>query len=73
MARKVPASSTRSPGQRVNVEKSAVVDVAAGQPPIRQPIVLALEQMVQGEPGSRFTARRLIDAQAALDDILAVP
>jgi len=40
--------------QGVNVEKSAVVDVTSGQSPICEPIVLALEQMMQGEQGSRF-------------------
>src|SRR6478735_4748129 len=57
-------------GQGVNVKKSAVVDVAPRQPPICQPVVLALEQMVQGLHGSRFAARRLVGAQAALNDIL---
>ena len=32
--------------------------------------MLALEQMMQGEHGSRFAGRRLIGAQAALDDLL---
>ena len=43
----------------------ASVDVAPRQPPICQPVVLALEQMVQGLHGSRFAARRLVGAGRA--------
>src|SRR3954470_19001436 len=57
-------------GQRVNVKKSAIVDVAPRQPPIRQPVVLALEQMMQCQHRSWFTARRLVGAQAAINDLL---
>src|SRR6476661_3582414 len=57
-------------GQRVDVKKPAIVDVAPRQPPIRQPVVLALEQVMQGQNGSRFAARRLVGAQAAINDLL---
>ena len=36
MASKVPASSTRKPGQRVDVEEAPIVDFAGGKPPVRR-------------------------------------
>src|SRR6185436_7307550 len=57
-------------GQRVDVKKSAIVDVAPRQPPICQAVMLALEQVMQGQHGSRFAARRSVGAQAAINDLL---
>ncbi len=34
-------------GKRVDVEEAPVVDVAARQPPVRQPVMLSLQQMMQ--------------------------
>ena len=59
------------PGERIDVEKTPVVDLAAGQPPMRQPIVLALEQMVQGERRSRRARLRPIGGEPACDHLLA--
>ena len=59
------------PGQRVNVEKSPVVDLAAGKSPMREPIVLSLEQMMQGEHGPGF-AIRSISPQPPVDHVLGV-
>ena len=36
-------------GQRIDVEEAPVVDLAAGEPPVGQPVVLALQQVMQGE------------------------
>ena len=63
------------PGQRIDVEKSAVIDFAAGEPPVRQPVVLALQQMMQREqrrrarrtPADRLSGRALITVCRASD------
>src|ERR1700730_1328934 len=59
------------PGQCVDVEKSPVVDLAAGKSPMRESIVLALEQVMQGEnrPGS---LSRSISPKPAVDHVLGV-
>src|SRR5262249_62315274 len=54
-----PAVSHAQPGQCVDVEDPPVVDLAAGKSPMRQPVVLALEQVMQGE-NSRGAASRAI-------------
>src|SRR5262245_66568239 len=58
-------------GQRVDVEKSPVVDLAAGKSPMRESIVLALEQVMQREnrPGS---LSRSISPKPGVDQVLAV-
>src|SRR5262249_16851938 len=58
-------------GQRVDVEKSPVVDLAAGKSPMRESIVLALEQVMQREnrPGS---LSRSISPKAAVEHVLGV-
>ena len=35
--------------QRIDVEKASVVDVAGGEPPMAEPVVLAFEQVMQRE------------------------
>src|SRR5262245_56529699 len=57
--------------QRVDIEKSPVVDLAAGKSPMPESIVLPLEQVMQGEnrPGS---LNRSISPKAAVDHVLAV-
>ena len=35
------------PGERIDVEEAAIVDFAAGKPPMREAIVLALQQVMQ--------------------------
>ncbi len=35
--------------QRIDVEKAPVVDVAGGEPPVTEPVVLAFQQMMQRE------------------------
>jgi hypothetical protein len=47
-------------GERIDVEKSPVIDLAAGQPPIRQPVMLPLEQIVQRERRSGAARLRVI-------------
>src|SRR5262245_7937152 len=59
------------PGQCVDVEKSPVVDLAAGKSPMREPIVLALEQVMQGE-NSRGVASRAVSPESTLDHVLPV-
>src|SRR5260370_35423592 len=44
-------------GQRVDVEKSAVANLVAGKPPMREPIMLALGQVVPGKDGIRPAGR----------------
>src|SRR5262245_62005216 len=58
-------------GQRVDVETSPVVDLAAGKSPMRESIMLALEQAMQREnrPGS---LSRSISPRPAVDHVLAV-
>ena len=49
-------------GERIDVEKSPIVDIAAGKPPMGKPVVLAFQQMMQGEqrrPARRTSADRL--------------
>src|SRR5262249_52741221 len=59
------------PGQRVDVEESPIINVAAGKPPMREAIVLALEQVMEGEDGVRLAASGAVGAQAAFDHVLA--
>ena len=59
------------PGQCVDVEKSPVVDLAAGKSPMRESIVLALEQVMQGENRPGFLSRS-ISPKPAVDHLLAV-
>jgi hypothetical protein len=58
-------------GQRIDVEKSPVVDLAAGKSPMRESIVLALEQVMQGENRPRSLSRS-ISPKPAVDHVLAV-
>src|SRR5262245_12562787 len=59
------------PGQRVDVEKSPIVDLAAGKSPMRESIVLALEQAMQGENRAGLLGRS-ISPKPAVDHVLAV-
>src|SRR5260370_7253532 len=52
-------------GQRVDVEKSAVVNLVAGKPPMREPIMLALEQAVPGKNGIRSAGPWAVGPQPA--------
>src|SRR5262245_5214219 len=56
--------------QRVGVEKTPVVDLASGKSPMREPIMLTLEQVVQGEDGIRPTGRGSVDPQPACDHLV---
>src|SRR5215470_7456646 len=58
-------------GQRVDVEESPIVDLAPGKPPMREAIVLALEQVMEGEDGVRSPAASAVSAQSPLDHVLA--
>src|SRR5262245_23291972 len=58
-------------GQCVDVEKSPIVDLAAGKSPMRESIVLALEQVMQGENRAGFLSRS-ISPKPAVDHGLAV-
>src|SRR4051794_33188303 len=57
------------PGERVDVEKTPIVDLVAGEPPISQPIMLTLEQMMQREDRRRSLGEGPISVKAALDHI----
>ena len=58
------------PGERADVEEASVVEVGRGQPPMRQPIMLALEQTMQiGH--TAFPVRRPECRQATRDHIAA--
>ncbi|SRR6266550_3740300 len=59
------------PGQRVDVEEAPIVDLAAGKPPMPEAIVLALEQVMEGEDGVRSPAAGAIGAQATFDHVFA--
>ena len=56
-------------GQRVDVKKSPVVDVAGSQPPMAQFVVLAFQQMMQGRDLRRTPRSGTIRLQPARDDI----
>src|SRR5215468_436780 len=55
--------------QRVDVEKTPVVDLASGKSPMREPIMLTLEQVVQREDGIRPVSRQAVSPQPALDHL----
>src|SRR5258708_3365341 len=57
-------------GQRVDVEKSAVVNLVAGKAPMREPIMLALEQVVQGKDSIRSAGRWAVGPQPAFDHLV---
>ena len=58
-------------GQRVDIEKPPVIDLASGKLPMREPIMLAFEQVVQGEGGIRSSGSGSVGPQPAFDHFLA--
>ena len=54
-------------GERIDVEEPPIVDFAAGQTPVREPIMLTFEQVVERENGSRSSGLRVIGSQPSLD------
>src|SRR5262249_56035640 len=55
----------------VDVDRATIVDVAAGKSPMRESIVLALEQAMQGENRAGFLSRS-ISPKPMVDHVLAV-
>src|SRR5262249_34634973 len=68
---KSPAVFHAQSGQCVDVEEPPVVDLAASKSPMREPIVLALEQVMQGKNG-RGVASRAISPKPTLDHVIPV-
>ncbi|MHC2176207.1 hypothetical protein ACVIQW_005594 [Bradyrhizobium diazoefficiens] len=56
-------------GEPVDVEEAAVVDVAGGEPPMTELVVLALQQMMQRQRLRRTILGRTIGGKAARDDV----
>jgi len=57
------------PRQRIDVEEAPVIDVAGGEPPVAEPVVLALQQMVQRQRLRRPVRCGAIGGEAARDDL----
>src|SRR6202043_3586179 len=56
-------------GQSIDVEKAPVVDVAGSQSPMPEPVVLALEQMMQRQDLRRAIRSGPIGVEPARDDL----
>ena len=56
-------------GQRIDVEKAPIVDVAGSQPPMAELVVLALQQMMQRQRLRRPVRAGAIGVQPARDDL----
>src|SRR5260370_31921669 len=54
-------------GQRVDVEKSAVVNLAAGKAPMREPVMVALAQAVQAKDSIRSAGAWAVGPPTASD------
>src|SRR5205085_11164912 len=54
-------------GEIVDIEEPAVVDIASRERPIGNPVMLALEQMMQGDERTGLPRARIECAQAGLD------
>ena len=57
--------------ERVDVEEAPIVDVAGSQPPMPELVVLAFEQMMQGEDLRGTIRSGAVSLQAARDDVRA--
>src|SRR5439155_20653766 len=57
------------PRQRIDVEETAIIDVAGGEPPVTQLVVLALQQMMQRQGLRAAVGAGAIGRQAARDDL----
>ena len=56
-------------GQRIDVEETAIIDVAGGKPPMAELVVLAFEQMVQCQRLRRAAGAGAIGGKSARDDL----
>ena len=57
--------------ERIDVEEAAVVDVAGGEPPMAEPVVLAFQEVVQREGRREAIRPRAIGGKSACDDLTA--
>src|SRR5215467_4632105 len=53
----------------IDVEKPAVVDLASRDPPVGQPIMLPLDEVMEGGDRAGLAGSRLVCRQASFDDI----
>src|SRR3989442_15098729 len=57
------------PRQRVDVEEAPVIDIAGGEPPVAELVVLAFEQMMQRQRWRGAIRSGAISLQTACDDL----
>ena len=55
--------------QRIDVEEAAIVDVAGGEPPVAEPVMLALQQMMQRQRLVVAVGAGAIGVEPARDDL----
>src|SRR5689334_1620723 len=55
--------------QRINVEEAAIIDVAGSEPPVAEPVMLALEQMVQRQRPGRAVGAGAIGIESPRNDL----
>src|SRR5215813_4299362 len=57
------------PGKLIDVEKPPVVDLALREPPMGRPVMLPIDEVMEGGDGAGLAGSRLVRRQASFDDI----